>query len=173
MWERLIYFLKRVLPVAEDAGVKLACHPDDPPAPELRDIARIQTNVADFKRLVEAVPSPSNRLTFCVGTVAETGGDVINAIKYFGARRQISVVHFRNVRRLSKDILNYDEAFIDNGDLDMLEVLRTLAEVEYDGLLDPDHAPVLETDSQWGRQRGYAHAYGYIAGLRDCLKADA
>jgi mannonate dehydratase len=171
MWDRLIYFLQRVVPVAEDAGVRLACHPDDPPVPVLRGIARIQTNVADFKRLVGIAPSPCNGLTFCVGTTAEAGADVLDAIRYFATQKKIFVVHFRNIRRLSIDPLKFDETFIDEGELDMLDVMQALLDVGYGGLLDPDHAPVLETDSQWGRERGYAYTYGYIAGLRDYIES--
>lgn len=166
MWQRLAYFLERVVPVAEEAGVKLACHPDDPPVAELRGAARILSSIDGLKRLVDLVPSPSNGLTFCQGTLAEMGADLFEAIRYFGERKKIFVVHFRNVHRFPGNSVKYDETFIDDGDVDMFSTLQAYAQVGYDGLLDPDHAPVVVGDSQWGRHRGYAYAFGYIAAMK-------
>jgi len=169
MWDRFRYFAERVMPAAEKAGVKLACHPDDPPVPVLRGIARILSSVDGLKRLVETVPSPSNGLTFCQGTVAEMGVDVLEATRYFLRYRKIFIVHFRNVRRLPGDGLKYDEVFIDEGDVDTAQAMRTYIEMGYDGLMDPDHAPVMEGDTQFGRHRGYAYSIGYMTALRKLL----
>jgi mannonate dehydratase len=166
MWSRLAYFLERVVPVAEAAGVRLACHPDDPPVAELRGVARILSSVEGMKRLVDLVLSPANGLTFCLGTVAEMGADVIEAIRYFGRRKLIFIAHFRNIRRLPGDSLRFDEVFIDEGDVDMFRAMQTYLEVGYDGLLDADHAPVVAGDSQWGRHRGLAFSLGYITALK-------
>ena len=165
MWSRLEYFLRAVVPVAEEEGVGLACHPDDPPVPQMRGIARILRTVDGLKRLIETAPSPANGLTFCQGTVAEMGADVLEAIRTFGERKKIFIVHFRNVSVHSHDPLNYDEVFIDEGDVDMLEAIKAYREVGYEGLLDPDHAPVMAGDSQWGREKGLAFALGYIRAL--------
>ena len=166
MWNRFTYFAERVIPAAEKAGVKLACHPDDPPVPVLRGAARILSDLEGMRRLIETVPSPNNGLLFCQGTVAEMGVDVIKAIRWFLERRKIFVVHFRNIRRLAGPGVKYDEVFIDEGDADMAEAMRAYAEYGYDGLIDPDHAPVMETDSQWGRHRGYAFSIGYMTALK-------
>jgi len=171
MWDRFAWFAERVIPVAEKAGVKLACHPDDPPVPILRGVARILSSLEGMKRLIETFPSPNNGLTFCQGTVAEMGVDVIEAIRYFVQRKTVFIVHFRNVRREPGESVRYDEVFIDEGDVDMARAMREYIELGYDGLIDPDHAPVMETDTQWGRQRGYAFAIGYMTALKDVLTA--
>lgn len=171
MRERLTYFLERVLPVAEEAAVKLACHPDDPPAPVLRGIARIHSSVSGLKRLIETVPSPSNGILFCLGTVAEMGEDVYDAIRYFCERDKVFVVHFRNIRRYPGPSLRFDEVFIDEGDVDMLRALRTFREAGYAGPIDPDHAPVMVGDSQWGRERGRAFAIGYMRAMMQVLES--
>lgn len=171
MWDRLTYFLERVVPVAEQSGVKLACHPDDPPVPELRGVARILSSVDGLKRLIEIAPSPYNGLLFCQGTVAEMGDDVMEAIRYFGKRKRIFIVHFRNIQRLPGSALNYDEVFIDEGDVDMFQAMKAYADVGYDGLLDPDHAPVVVGDSQWGRHRGLAFALGYMSALKSIAES--
>lgn len=94
----------------------------------------------------------------------------IEAIRCFLGRKKIFAVHFRNVRRLPGPGLKYDETFIDEGEVDMMEAMRAYLEGGYDGLIDPDHAPVMETDSQWGRQRGYAFAIGYMTALKQEAK---
>ncbi len=169
MWDRFAYFAERVVPVAEKAGVKLACHPDDPPVPTLRGIARIMNSFDGLKRLVETVPSPSNGLTFCQGTVAEMGADVMEAIRYFVERKKIFIVHFRNIRRLPGESKKFDEVFIDEGDVDMAQAMKIYIDSGYDGLMDADHAPVMEGDSQWGRERGYAFSIGYMTALKKLL----
>ena len=169
MWDRFTYFAERVIPTAEEAGVKLACHPDDPPVPILRGAAQILADLNGLKRLIETVPSPNSGLLFCQGTVAEMGVDVMDAIRYFLQRQKIFAVHFRNVRILPGPGLKYDEFFIDEGDVDMAQAMRTYAEYGYDGPIDPDHAPVMETDNQWGRHRGYAFSIGYMTALTRML----
>lgn len=166
MWSRFEYFAKRVFPVAEKMGVMLACHPDDPPVPVLRGGAQILWNVDGMRRLIETVPSPNSGLLFCVGTVAEMDVNVIDTLQYFLEREKIFLVHFRNIKRLPGESLNYDEVFIEEGDVDMFEAMRTLSEGGFEGLLDPDHAPVMESDTQFGRQRGYAYAIGYMTALK-------
>ena len=161
MWDRLTYFLERVVPAAEAAEVRLACHPSDPPVPRLRGEERILASIADLKRLIEIVPSEANGLNFCQGTVAEMGADVIEAIHYFGSRDKINHVHFRNVRGR---VPCYDEVFIDEGDTDMLEAMRAYKEVGYTGTLMPDHTPRIAGDTPYGH-RGRAYALGYIKAL--------
>ena len=167
MWERLAYFLERVIPVAESAGVKLAAHQDDPPAEELRGTGRLLTSHEGMRRLIETVPSPSNGLEFCQGTVAEMGPDrAVDAIRYFGGQAKIFYVHFRNVRG---QFPKFDEVFIDEGDVDMFEAMRAYKEVGFDGVIIPDHAPRVAGDSDHRRQ-GVTFALGYMRALMQMVE---
>ena len=167
MWDRLAYFLERVVPVAEDAGVKLAAHQDDPPAEELRGTGRLLTSHEGMKRLIETVPSPNSGLEFCQGTVAEMGPDrAIDAIRYFGGQGKIFYVHFRNVRG---QFPKFDEVFIDEGDVDMFEAMRAYKEVGFDGVIIPDHAPRVAGDSDHRRQ-GVTFALGYMKALMQMVE---
>jgi mannonate dehydratase len=171
MWDRFAYFLRRVVPVAEEAGVRLACHPDDPPAPQLRGTARILSSVEGMKRQIETVPSHANGVLFCQGTVAEmegVGPKVVDAIRYFGSRDKIVYVHFRNVRGTFP---RFDETFPDDGDVDMLASMRAYKEVGFDGLLIPDHSPVVVGDEGGYRFRGMAFALGHMRGLMQAVGA--
>ena len=163
VWKRITYFLERVVPVAEMANVKLACHPDDPPVPTLKGETRVLGSMEGMKRLMEVVPSEANCLNFCQGTVAEMGVDVIEAIRYFGSRGKIQHVHFRNVKG---SVPRFDESFIDDGDVDMLQALRTYKEVGYTGTIMPDHWPRVVGNSPL---IGRAHALGYLKALMDAL----
>ena len=163
VWDRITYFLERVVPVAEQAGVKLACHPDDPPVPTLRGETRVLGSMEGMKRLMEIVPSDSNGLNFCQGTVAEMGVDVIEVIRYFGSRGKIHHVHFRNVKG---SVPLFDESFIDDGDVNMYEALRTYKEVGYTGTIMPDHWPRVVGGSPL---IGRAHAIGYMKAMMEML----
>lgn len=167
VWERITYFLESIVPVAEGVGVKLACHPDDPPVPMLRGETRVLGSLEGMKRLIDIVPSKANGLNFCQGTVAEMGVDVIEAIRYFGSRGKIHHVHFRNVRG---SIPRFDESFIDDGDVDMLAAMRTYKEVGYTGTIMPDHTPRVVGDTPWGH-RGRAFALGYMKALMKAVGA--
>jgi mannonate dehydratase len=163
VWERITCFLETVVPVAETANVKLACHPDDPPVPTIKGETRVLGSIEGMKRLMETVPSEANCLNFCQGTLAEMGVDVIEAIRYFGSRGKIQHVHFRNVRG---SVPRFDESFIDDGDVDMLQALRTYKEVGYTGTIMPDHWPRVVGDSPL---IGEAHALGYLKALMEAL----
>ena len=167
VWERIEFFLKRVVPAAESSGVRLACHVDDPPVPTLKGETRVLGSLAGLKRLIETVPSEANGLNFCQGTVAEMGVDVIEAIRYFGSRSKIHHVHFRNVRG---SLPRFDETFIDDGDVDMLEAMRAYKEVGYTGTIMPDHTPHVVGDSPWAH-RGRAYALGYMKALMKAVGA--
>ena len=166
IWKRIKYFLERVSPIAEESGVKLACHPDDPPVPKLKGETRVLGSLEGLKKLLNIVPSPANGLNFCQGTIAEMGVDVIEAIRYFGSRKKINHVHFRNV---CGSLPSFEESFIDDGDVDMLDAMRAYKEVGYIGTIMPDHTPRVEGDTSWGH-RGRAFALGYIKALMKATK---
>ena len=168
MWDNFSYFLKAVVPAAEEAGVKLALHPDDPPVPSIRGTARIFRSTAAYKRVIEIVPSPSNVLEFCQGTVSEwcqTPEEVYEAIRYFASRDKIAYVHFRNVRGV---VPEFEETFIDEGKVDMLEAVKAYKESDFDGVLIVDHTPGIIGDTRWGH-RGRAYGIGYMKALLKCV----
>ena len=167
LWQNFEYFLKRVLPVAEGAGVKLALHPDDPPISSIRGIARIMRSAAAFRRVIELAPSPNNGLTFCQGNFAAMRDvpDVPATIREFGAREKIFFAHFRDV---SSKVPDFDEVFHDEGPTDMLACMRAYRDIGFTGPVRPDHAPTLEGESN--EHPGYMllgkiYAVGYMQGL--------
>jgi len=166
MWERIAYFLKRVVPVAETCKVRLACHPHDPGvAPGgFRGVVRVLGTVEGLKRFVAIQESPYHGLNFCQGTISELlanpGREIFDVIRYFGSRRKIFNVHFRNIRgRRDK----FQEVYPDEGDVDMVRAMRVYQEVGYDGMIMPDHMPS-HVDDPRGLQ-AFAFGYGYIKAL--------
>jgi mannonate dehydratase len=161
LWQRLADFLQVLLPVAEEAGVTLAAHPDDPPAPQLRGTARLVNRADKYDRLLSIVDSPANALEFCIGSLQEMPETDIYAVtREFARRKKIAYVHFRNVRgRVPK----YHETFIDDGDIDMVEIVRILRDEHYDGVLVPDHSPEPTCPAPW--HAGNAYALGYMRAL--------
>jgi len=158
IWRRLAGFLTEMMPVAEEAGVRLALHPDDPPLPELRGAARLVYHPDHFQRVLDLQPSPMNAIEFCVGTVSEMpGADVYSAVDRYSRMGRIAYVHLRNVRG---KVPHYHEAFVDDGDTDMLRVLRILHGNSFDGVIIPDHTPLLECDAPW--HAGIAYALGWM-----------
>ena len=158
IWQRLEHFLREMVPVAEENGVRLALHPDDPPAEALRGAARLVNQPHKYQRVLDAAPSEANALEFCLGSLQEMrDGDVYDAIRHYGRQGRIAYVHFRNVRG---KVPRYQEVFVDEGDLDMLKVIRTLKEVGYEGVLIPDHSPEMTCDAPW--HAGMAYALGYM-----------
>ncbi len=161
MWDNITYFVERIVPVAEQAGVRLAMHSHDPPTEVLAGEARILNNFEGMKRLVETVPSWVNGLNLCQGTVAEQpGSDVLEIIRYFGERDKINHCHFRNVKG---SVPVFDESFIDDGDVDMYEAMKVYHEVGYQHCLMPDHVPRMAGDPKGRASRAYA--VGYIRAL--------
>ena len=163
MWDNYAYYLERILPVAEEAGVILALHPDDPPVPSLGGIARIFHSFDGFKRGMDTFDSPNHGLDFCMGCWSEMGGHdaVIEGIRYFGPQKKIIYIHFRDVQGT---VPCFNECFIDEGQVDTFEVVKTLREVGFDGFMITDHVPHIVGDSPWGH-RGRAHAIGFIQAL--------
>jgi mannonate dehydratase len=175
MWDRIRYFLERVVPVAEANKVRLCCHPHDPGMPKgkpFRGVHRVLGSVAGLKRFIELAASPYHGLNFCQGTVAEMlekpGEEIYDVIRYFGSRGKIFNVHFRNIKGR---FLNFQETFPDDGDVDMLRALRVYQEVGYEGMIMPDHVPAIEGDT--GGAQAFAYAFGYIQALIQMLKSES
>ena len=162
LWRRLQAFLDEVLPVAEEAGVRLALHPDDPPLPTVRAQPRLVYQPRFYQKLIDLNPSPANAMEFCVGTLAEmTEGDLYETVDRYSKQGRIAYVHLRNV---AGKVPTYKETFIDDGDVDILRVLRILRANKFDGIIIPDHAPQMECAAPW--HAGMAYALGYLkAGL--------
>ena len=174
MWERITYFLKRVVPVAEEAKVRICCHPNDPGMPRgkgFRGVHCVLDNVAGLKRFVETVPSAYHGLNFCQGTICEMLDDpnkeIHDVIRWFGKRGKIFNLHFRNIQG---GYLNFQETFPDNGSVDMIQALHTYQEVGYEGMVMPDHVPLIEGDT--GGAQAFAFCYGYIQALLQLLNRE-
>jgi len=163
LWSRLKFFLDELIPVAEQAGVTLAAHPDDPPMATVRGQPRLVWKPHLYQKLIDLKPSPRNALEFCVGTIAEMiDGDVYEAVEQFSRQKKLAYVHLRNVH---DKVPYYKETFIDDGDVDVLRVLRTLKDNDYDGVIIPDHAPQMTCSAPW--HAGMAYALGYLqAGIK-------
>jgi len=161
LWRRLANFLNHVVPVAEQAGVKLALHPDDPPLPNLRGQPRLVYQPQLYQRVIDLKPSPSNALEFCLGTLAEMipqrEGDLYQAVDQYSQQGKLAYVHFRNV---AGKVPYYKETFVDDGDIDMIRVLRILKKNNFEGVLIPDHTPQVTCDAPW--HAGMAYAMGYM-----------
>ena len=173
-WDRIEYFLKRVVPVAEEAKVKIALHPQDPAMPKgtgWRGVETVLGSVDGLKRFVETSASPYHGLNFCQGTVSEMlakpGEEIYDVIRYFGSRGKIFNVHFRNIRG---GFLKFQEVMPDDGDVDMPRALRAYREVGFDGMVMPDHVPQIAGDT--GGQKAFAFCFGYIQALLQQLRAE-
>ncbi|HXN21326.1 MAG TPA: mannonate dehydratase [Candidatus Dormibacteraeota bacterium] len=166
-WERIEYFVKRVMPVADEYKIRLACHPHDPAMPEpqgFRGVHQVLGDVKGLKRFVELSPSANHGLNFCQGTISESlkkpKEEIFDAIRYFGSRGRIFNVHFRNIKG---GFLKFQETFPDNGDVNFIRAIQTYKEIGYDGMLMPDHVPKIAGDDD-GRQ-AFAYCFGYIQAL--------
>jgi len=158
LWERLEYFLRAILPVAEEAGVVMAAHPDDPPMSTLRGTARLVYQPRLYQKLFDLVPSPNSQAEFCVGTLAEmTEGNIYETVETYSRQGKVAYVHLRNVKG---KVPRYYEVFIDEGDTDLIQVLRILHRNGYQGVIIPDHAPGMIGPAPW--HAGMAFALGYI-----------
>ena len=168
MWENYQYYMEAILPVAEEAGVKLALHPDDPPVEALAGVPRLFRSFEGFKKGMEIGDSPIHGLDFCVGSWSEMGPGVINAIRFFGKRGRIFYVHFRDVQGY---VPKFAESFVNEGNCDMFEVMQTLKAVDFTGFMITDHVPHVVDDTSWGH-RGRAYAIGYMTAFLEMLNAE-
>jgi mannonate dehydratase len=157
LWQRLSDFLEAVLPLAEEVGVTLAAHPDDPPVPMLRSQPRLVYQPRLYQKLLDLKPSPRNTLEFCIGSLAEmTEGDIYEVVEEYSRQHKLAYIHLRNVHGKAP---SYRETFIDDGDVDILRVLRILNKNGFDGVIVPDHTPQMSCSAPW--HAGMAYALGY------------
>jgi mannonate dehydratase len=173
-WDRIGYFLKKIVPVAEEAKVKIACHPQDPAMPPetgWRGVNTVLGTPAGLAKFVELQASPYHGLNFCQGTVSEMlprpAEQIYDVIRDFGRRGKIFNVHFRNIRG---GYLKFQETLPDDGDVDMPRALRVYREFGYDGMIMPDHVPHIAGDP--GGHKAFAFCQGYIQALLQTLRAE-
>jgi mannonate dehydratase len=169
LWKNLEYFLKAVVPEAEKAGVKLAMHPDDPQVDSIKGISRIMTTVDNFKKMADLYPSPNNGITMCQGNFSLMGADIPEVVHYFGKRKLIHFVHFRNVRGGK---FKFEETFHDEGQIDMYAAMKAYYDIGFKGAIRPDHVPTMAGDSN--EHPGYSiigtlYALGYMRGLMEAV----
>lgn len=165
LWQRCKWFLEEILPVAEEAGVKMAAHPDDPPVPRMRGNAKLIYKLDMFQRLVDMVPSPNSCIDLCLGTMQEMDdGEVYPTIASLSKQDKVAYVHLRNVRG---KVPHYEEVFLDEGDLDVVKALMTLRDNGFDGPVVPDHVPNMSTKDPW--HSSMAYALGYIKAVMQQL----
>ena len=171
MWSNLEYWIKAITPVAEEEGIRLGIHPCDPPVDVLGGIPQLLRSFDSYKRLVQIYPSDANAIEFCQGTFSEMndGVDIYEKIRYFGSRRKILYVHFRNV---SGPVPKFHEEFVNTGYVDMYRAMKTYHEVGFDSFFIDDHVPHTHQDTAWGH-RGRAFANGYIQGLIEAVTKSA
>ena len=172
MWNNITYFLKAVIPVAEQCGVRLALHPNDPPIALSRGSGQIMGTVDGWKHLISIVDSPSNGITFDCGVTRETGHDPVEVCHYFGTRDRINHVHYRN----PTVVVPYDkyvEGFIDAGDINMLAVMQELVKLKYKRLIYPEHERALDYDRAVGIHNQYPGGGGYAGMVFDIAFARA
>lgn len=169
LWDNLEYFLKAVVPVAEQAGVKLAMHPDDPPLSPIRGLGRIMRSIENYQRLLDLVPSEVNGITLCQGNFTLMTDNLPIAIRDFGKQGKIFFVHFRDVRGTPEKFV---ETFHDEGKTNMLACMQAYHDIRFEGVCRPDHVPTMEGDSNDRPSYsaiGRLFAIGYIKGLRQAV----
>jgi mannonate dehydratase len=166
MWANYTYFAQAILPVCEEAGVRLALHPDDPPVPELGGIARLFDSPAGYQRAFEIAPSPNHGMEFCMGCFSEMGIDVIEQLRYFGECGRILYVHMRDVQGC---VPKFQECFLGEGNFNPVDAMLTLKQVGFTGFIIDDHVPRMIDDTDWNH-RGHAYATGYIIALLEAVE---
>ncbi len=163
IWDNFEYFIRQVAPVAEEAGVRIGIHPDDPPLPELGGVPRcIFSSFEGYRQALEIANSPNVGMCLCVGCWIEggelMGKSVEDTVRYFGERKKLFKIHLRNI---DQPLPRFVETFLDNGYYDMYNVVRALRDVDFDGALIPDHIPAMGDSPQIGT----AFSIGYMKGL--------
>lgn len=175
-WERITYFLDRVIPVANEYKIRMACHPQDPGVPPAgyMGVDRVLGTVDGLKKFISIRESPYHGLNFCQGTVSEMlenpREQIFDVIRYFGVRKKIFNVHFRNIRGHRNDFV---EVFPDEGDIDFVRAIQVYKEIGYPYMLMPDHVPIAADNADPGSLQSFAFCYGYIRGLIQCVYSTA
>jgi mannonate dehydratase len=165
-WERITYFLDRVIPVANEYKIRMACHPQDPGVPPegYQGVNRVLGTLDGLKKFITIQESAYHGLNFCQGTISEDlenpAVEIFDVIRYFGIRKKIFNVHFRNIRGHRN---NFVEVFPDEGDIDFVKAIKVYKEIGYSYMLMPDHVPLAEADPS--SLQSFAFCYGYIRGL--------
>ncbi len=173
-WERITYFLDRIIPVANEYKIRMACHPQDPGVPPegYQGINRVLGTIDGLKKFVSIHESPYHGLNFCQGTVSEAlhnpSVEIFDVIRWFGTRKKIFNVHFRNIRGHRND---FEEVFPDEGDIDFVKAIRVYKEIGYPYMLMPDHVPIAANDP--GSLQSFAFCYGYIRALIQSVNHEA
>jgi len=173
LWANITYFHKAVVPVAEEYGVRLALHPNDPPVANSRGSEQIIARLSNWKRLLRTVPSTSNGMTYDSGVTTELGEDAVSWCRYLGERDCINHVHYRNVQ-VRKPYNDYTEVFPDEGEADMFGVMKELVRVGYTGVIYPEHPRGFDYDETQevrssypggGAYTGYAYNVAYARAM--------
>ncbi len=165
-WERITYFLDRVIPVANEYKIRMACHPQDPGVPPegYQGVNRVLGTIDGLKKFITIRESPYHGLNFCQGTISEDlqnpGVEIFDVIRYFGTRKKIFNVHFRNIRGHRNDFI---EVFPDEGDIDFVKAIKVYKEIGDPYMLTPDHVPLAKADP--GSLQSFGFRYGHIRGL--------
>ncbi len=175
LWENLEYFLKKVIPVAEECGVRMAIHPDDPPYP-IFGLPRIITNEENLDRFLKIVDSPANSLCLCTGSLgcAKTN-DVVKMVRKYSAMNRIAFMHIRNILIMEDGSFEESGHLSKCGSIDMYEVIKALVETGFDGYVRPDHGRMIWGETGRPGYGLYDRALGatYINGLFEaCEKAN-
>ncbi len=175
-WERITYFLDRVIPVATEYKIRMACHPQDPGVPPegYQGVNRVLGTVDGLKRFITIQESPYHGLNFCQGTISEDledpGTQIFDVIRYFGTRQKIFNVHFRNIRGHRNDFI---EVYPDEGDIDFVKAIRVYKEIGYPYMLMPDHVPIAADNADPDSLQSFAYCYGYIRALIQAVSQEA
>jgi mannonate dehydratase len=172
IWDNFRYFAGKVVPVAEKAGVRIGIHPDDPPVPVLGGVPRIFSTFEGYQKALEIADSPSIGVCLCIGCWLEGGAamgkDAVETIRYFGSRRKLFKVHFRNV---TAPLPHFTETLMDDGYYNMYKVMDALVEVDFDGIVVADHIPDLGNvpgrppTPSTGLSPGLAYSIGYLKAM--------
>jgi len=182
LWKNITYFLKAVIPVCDEVGVRMALHPSDPPVPLSRGSAQVMATLASWKRLIAIIDSPANGITYDCGVTRELGEDPVEVCRYFGSRKRINHVHYRNVV-VRRPAVDYTEMAPDEGQVNMFAVMRELVRQKYTGTIYPEHPRGLDYDREQpgfqsyypggGGYAGFAYNVGYARAMLQAALASA
>lgn len=168
-WANYEAFLEEVIPVAEEAGVRMALHPVDPPILEsIGGIPRLFRNVENFERAMDHLPSDNHGLKLCLGCFSQMGENATDVVRRFAERDQIIFIHFRDV---VGTVPRFHETFVDKGNFNTVEAIETLDDIGFDGAIIPDHVPKMEGDDDW-RHRARGFTVGYLRGVIDTIRCE-